>query len=505
MNAISPNQIDPRILEELKRRQMMAQKAGILVGQNGGTAQPAPAMPAQPANPQMAQAAQVPTLVGREVGGGLGNRPGSGIPVGGDRESLSQWMKRQGGGSPMGGQSPMAGGAGPDVLQGSASTDAAPASAAIPKRPASGGGIFSRLGSGLNEAGNGIRNSLGGDFGSRLGDFMVGMGAGRTPQESLAYGAQNAMAGRQQRREDAKSEAEKNQTRRYAIMVGIPEDIAMNAPIPLLVEAIKQKMTPEKVEDFTLSPGQERYHGKEKIAGVPGEPKAPEKFDAITLVSPDGKMMSFDARNDAASIRRLLGLGWTERQGQGVNVNVDTGEKLPPGYMWQDPNDKTKGVKPIAGGPAEQIPAELAARVGLADSFLGQSGEVKKAAGAGDATGVIDHTLGSLGVGRAGDITRRIASGADALQRMLTGAGMPESEAKAYANRYMPTYTDTAESLTAKLDQLERELSIAKENALRGRGQTPQQPPGAPLMGSEQQPKQYRYNPQTGKIEEIGQ
>jgi hypothetical protein len=365
MNAFSPNQIDPRILEELKRRQMMAQKAGILVGQNGGTAQPAPAMPAQPANLQTAQAADVPTLVGREVGGGLGNRPGSGIPVGGDRETLTQWMKRQGGGSPMGGQSPLAGGAGPDTLQGSASTDAAPASAAIPKRPASGGGIFSRLGSGLNDAGNGIRNNLGGDFGDRLGDFMAGMGAGRTPQESLAFGAQNALAGRQQRREDAKSEAEQNQTRRYAIMVGIPEDIAMNAPIPLLVEAIKQKMTPKEPDKpMTVSQGAALVgpDGKELYKN----PSAPEKPNIVTLVGPDGKSAkSLDISSDGGrkTAQALLQAGWTERQGAGVNVNLG---QAPEKSVF----DRMSEITGEAQSAARSLPSFATARKALGDGTI---------------------------------------------------------------------------------------------------------------------------------------
>ena len=47
---------------------------------------------------------------------------------------------------------------------------------------------------------------------------------------------------------------------------------------------------------------------------------------------------------------------------------------------------------------------------------------------------------------------------------------MNESEARSYAERYLPTYRDTAQSAAQKLDQLERELRSTKEMAMRGRG-----------------------------------
>jgi hypothetical protein len=56
------------------------------------------------------------------------------------------------------------------------------------------------------------------------------------------------------------------------------------------------------------------------------------------------------------------------------------------------------------------------------------------------------------------------------MSRLLSGAGMTQVEIDEKARRYMPTYTDDAESMASKLDQLENELQAAKDMAIRGRG-----------------------------------
>ena len=138
--------------------------------------------------------------------------------------------------------------------------------------------------------------------------------------------------------------------------------------------------------------------------------------------------------------------------------------------MWNDPQDPNKGVKPIEGGPATQIPAEMAARLGMADSFLGQLPEIKQSVEKGDATGPIDYAQGLLGWGEAGSTRRKIDSGVGALLRMLTGAGMPQAEAEQYVTRYKPTMFDDANILADKMNQLERELITIREKAMKGRG-----------------------------------
>lgn len=165
----------------------------------------------------------------------------------------------------------------------------------------------------------------------------------------------------------------------------------------------------------------------------------------------------------------------------------------PPGYKWA--NDGST-LEPIPGGPATKVPAELAARLGLAKNFLKQldgvpamkdGKPVLDAAGKptwdmpplkddiknGSATGLLDWATAQTGRGRAGQIYRRIESGTDALRRMLTGAGMPAAEAADYVRRYQPTIKDDAATLVDKVTQLEVELKSMVDEAGRGRTAAP--------------------------------
>lgn len=143
-------------------------------------------------------------------------------------------------------------------------------------------------------------------------------------------------------------------------------------------------------------------------------------------------------------------------------------EKPPSGFRWKD-EAKTQ-LEPIAGGPGEQMPAELAARTGLAKKALADMPNIKPMIESGAATGPIDYLYGSLGYGQSGEVMRRNADGVDALRRMLTGAGMPESEASGYAKRFEATFTDTPEILASKMDNLENNLNQIVQEAMRGRG-----------------------------------
>lgn len=151
-------------------------------------------------------------------------------------------------------------------------------------------------------------------------------------------------------------------------------------------------------------------------------------------------------------------------------VNIDTGVKLPSGYQWVDPENQGLGVKPIAGGPATQMPSELAARIGLAQDALTKLDAVEQSAAAGDLTGPVDYGMGQLGRGKQGQMNRELAAGAEALTRMLTGAGMNIAEAQREANLYLPQIQDDAATLANKVSQLKRRLQSTIEMAGRGRG-----------------------------------
>lgn len=151
-------------------------------------------------------------------------------------------------------------------------------------------------------------------------------------------------------------------------------------------------------------------------------------------------------------------------------VNIDTGSKLPTNYRWIDPQNQELGVEPIPGGPGEQMPAELAARIGLAKDALTRLDRVEEAAKGGGLTGVYDWSMGQLGRGEQGELNRELAAGAEALTRMLTGAGMNVAEAQREASLYLARPLDDAPTLANKVAQLKRRLEATVEQASKGRG-----------------------------------
>jgi hypothetical protein len=125
----------------------------------------------------------------------------------------------------------------------------------------------------------------------------------------------------------------------------------------------------------------------------------------------------------------------------------------------------------------------------------------------GRATGAFDFAVGKTGYGRSGEVHRQIASGAEALLRNLTGAGMNKDEAAEYVNRYRPSWKDNADTLLSKMNQLERELLSVMDTVGRGRGGMPGIPgatpaPGKPAPAASAGPVnegRTATNPQTGE------
>jgi hypothetical protein len=199
-----------------------------------------------------------------------------------------------------------------------------------------------------------------------------------------------------------------------------------------------------------------KTYTQQKYAKAPQGTSDMQEYEAAKAQGFQGTLMDFMVKMKEAGRQQ---------------VNIDTGTKLPSGYMWKDPSNQNLGVIPIPGGPATQLPAETAGRTGLADSFLGNFDTIRQKVASGAVTGPYDRfSATNNSSSEAGQIYQAIQTGVDSLQRMLTGAGMPASEASQYAYRYLPGYTDTAESAAAKLDRLKLELQSVKERVMQGRG-----------------------------------
>ena len=160
----------------------------------------------------------------------------------------------------------------------------------------------------------------------------------------------------------------------------------------------------------------------------------------------------------------------------------EKGEKnaAPSGYRSVDPKDPNQVLVAIPGGPGEKVTPEVSARLGLAKSFLGQLPDIRRDIEKGDATGPWDAAMARAGVGRAGELRRQIESGAEALLRNLTGAGMSVAEASKYISRYELQPWDTTKTVKSKLDQLERELQFTITEVEKGRSPIPSGSRGVP-------------------------
>ena len=305
---------------------------------------------------------------------------------------------------------------------------------------------------------------------AQLNDFFTGLAMGGTPQESIAYGAKLVAANQGSRKNV-------NETVKWLQGKGMDEQQAkmLASSPPALNEYLK-----------TLAEGSDPLRALQLQKA---------QLEVDNLRNPTAKLTDDQREYEAAKAQGFTGTFMDYqvkmKEAGRQQVNIDTGEKLPSGFRWVDPNKRELGVEPIPGGPATQIPGELAARVGLSGDFLEQAPKLRERIAAGEVTGLIDVNRAQNGLGEQGEIYRQLQSGTDALMRLLTGAGMNETEARQYAERYLPTWRDTADSAATKLDNLVRELGATRDTAMRGRGDVGQPGPK----------KRLKFNPKTGELE----
>lgn len=127
---------------------------------------------------------------------------------------------------------------------------------------------------------------------------------------------------------------------------------------------------------------------------------------------------------------------------------------------------KQTGDENLAG---IELTLEQAGRFALGMQYLNDYPKFRKFAEEGGASGPIDYVTGLIGRGDQGELMRRLDSGQEGLVRIMTGAAMPEQEARRYAYRYSPSWSDDAETVVRKLDGLARDIHIGMEAASVGR------------------------------------
>lgn len=149
----------------------------------------------------------------------------------------------------------------------------------------------------------------------------------------------------------------------------------------------------------------------------------------------------------------------------------------PTGQAWKrvpgtfGPDDPGELVV-IEGGTASQLPAEIAGKVGIIDTFFERAPAIDEAIKAGDFSdkNIQGRLALATNVGQMGEINRIFKQGEDAIRRVLTGAGMAVSEADNYASQYLPQATDSEQTIKQKYDAMTKTLTNMRKSMTRGRG-----------------------------------
>lgn len=287
-----------------------------------------------------------------------------------------------------------------------------------------------------------------------LNDIFTGWAMGSSPSESIAKGAQLVAANRGTRQNV-------NQTVDWLKGKGMDEQQArmLASSPPALNEYLK-----------TIAAGNDPQKAlqleKTQLEINKLRQGRPENYTPLTA-----EEKSHLGLDPAKAYQRGADNRISEIGGNGTVVNVEA-PKLPSGYRFVDRQNPDAGVEPIPGGPATQLPGELAARVGMADNWLNNDlPELKKRVSSGEVTGVVDRfRAANSSNSPQAEVYRKVQSGVEVLSRLLSGAGMTQVEIDEKAARYMPTYTDDAASMGTKLNQLEAELKATRDSAMAGRG-----------------------------------
>jgi len=125
-------------------------------------------------------------------------------------------------------------------------------------------------------------------------------------------------------------------------------------------------------------------------------------------------------------------------------------------------NQKTQQYDQIGGGGTSVTinppSAETSAKLGLAKGFIDNYDSILKSVDAGEMTGPGYLKGVTLGYGNGGTQYRNLLQGTEAMVRLLTGAGMNESEARQRVTQYEPAATDDAVTLRSKIEGLKQAL-----------------------------------------------
>lgn len=115
---------------------------------------------------------------------------------------------------------------------------------------------------------------------------------------------------------------------------------------------------------------------------------------------------------------------------------------------------------------------ETQARIGFGRDFLSKVDNIKERVAAGELTSLSGRGQAFLNTGGPGELKRAINGGAESLERLLTGAGMPASEAARYKRQYEvdELRTVSKEDQRRKVNELEQAIRFVGSAVAEGRG-----------------------------------
>lgn len=224
-------------------------------------------------------------------------------------------------------------------------------------------------------------------------------------------------------------------------------------------QALAGELQKQAQAPVTLSPGQQRF-GPGGVPGVSVPPAPPKPVQETTLVR-NLKAAGVDLNTPQGQQQLLQAINKPSTK---IDINqANQGLfKTPEGFMLNDRNDPTKGVKPIPGGPKDNVTGENAAKVQMLRT-------AKKAAkGVRELIFDKEGNLNDLNLiaaavnapGTDGRLLRtRMEFGIQAITRGETGAAMPPEEVENTRTRFMPSVFDSKEIAELKLEMFDDFLS----------------------------------------------
>lgn len=200
---------------------------------------------------------------------------------------------------------------------------------------------------------------------------------------------------------------------------------------------------------FTLTPGQRRFGptGRE-IARVEAAPPAPE---ARTTLAKNLELAGIDPRSPEGI--KIIKESIT-KPGVKIDLNKGLDFKIPTGFQLLDPNNPTKGVTPIPGGPKDNLTGENAGKAQMLRTAQKAAKGIEKlvfdADGSLNRTNLFNAAFGTPGTdGR--ELRIKMEFGIQGITRIETGAAMPESEVDNTRERFMPSVFDSIKIAKLKL------------------------------------------------------